>query len=471
MAARHRTDDPDGRDTGDDIVDSARPGHRLHLDEATVRDEATRVFDHCARCRRCVDLCGVFPSLFSLIDIGGQAGDLTPAEQDRVTDLCHQCQLCRHECPYAPELHEARIDVPALMIRSVAMRRAAGQIPLRQRLGARLVGSTNRRGVAGVVDRIGARVLGARPASATRSVVASIAGISREAVVGPRPRQRFSSWFTRRPSSTASSCASPSAVNPADPVATVSILADCAMEYRDLSLGIDLVEVLERNGVGCSVSAGRCCGAALLQAGDVEGFASLAEANVAAMSGDGSSPIIVSQPTCVSTIRREYPRAVTGPDVAAVVARVETATEFLMGLHDRGALDTEFATRPATIIQHRPCHERVLATRAGELLGLIADEVRVVNGCTGANGGWGCMDAHADEARDMVSEVAGSIVANAGGEYAAEGDSGGSHAEQGDFVIVGGCHRSDIALSQHLRTTPIHPVQMLARAYRAAPGG
>ena len=435
-----------------------------------MRDEATRVFDHCAHCRRCVDLCGVFPSLFSLIDADGEAGDLTPAEQDRVTDLCHQCGLCRNECPYVPELHEARIDIPALMVRSVAMRRAAGQIPLRQRVGARLLRSTNRRGVAGVVDPIAGRALGARRgsvtrSSVTRSVVATITGISREAVVGPRSRQRFSSWFAQR---LAVQPAPPAGSNPAAPVA-VSILADCAMEYRDLSLGTDLVEVLERNGVGCSLSAGRCCGAALLQSGDVAGFAALAEANVAAMRADGSAPIIVTQPTCVSTIRRDYPRYVDGPDVAAVLARVESATDFLMGLHDRGALDTGFEASATTVIEHRPCHDRVLATRTGELLGLVCDEVRTVNGCTGANGGWGCMNAHADESREMVSQVAASIVANTGGMAARGAD--GSPFEHDDFLIIGGCHQADIALGEHLRTTPIHPVQMLARAYRSTSGG
>lgn len=457
MAAGQRRDG--GRDGGD----QTQPGHRLHLDEATVRNEATRVFDHCVQCRRCVDLCGVFPSLFALIDADGEAGDLTPADQDRVTDLCHQCGLCRDECPYVPELHEARIDVPALMVRSVAMRRAAGQIPLRQRVGARLLRSTNRRGVAGVVDRGATRALSARPGSVVRSVVAAIAGISAEAVVGPRSRQRFSTWFAQRPSAVGSSPSEDS--SPAEPVGAVSVLADCAIEYRDLGLGMDLVEVLERNGVGCSLSAGRCCGAALLQAGDIAGFTALARANVAAMATDGPGPILVSQPTCVATIRREYPRYVDGPDVAAVLERVESATDYLMGLHDRGALDTEFANRATTVIEHRPCHDRVLSTRSAELLGLVCDEVRVVNGCTGANGGWGCMEAGAETSNEMASQVAASIVANTGGPSAHDPAS-----DQDDFVIVGGCHQADIALGEHLPTTPIHPVQMLARAYRSASG-
>ena len=36
-------------------------------DEAAVRNELTRAFGTCHGCRRCVDLCSVFPSLFELL--------------------------------------------------------------------------------------------------------------------------------------------------------------------------------------------------------------------------------------------------------------------------------------------------------------------------------------------------------------------------------------------------------------------
>ena len=39
------------------------PKDARYLDEADVRSELTRVFDICDGCRRCVDLCTVFPTL------------------------------------------------------------------------------------------------------------------------------------------------------------------------------------------------------------------------------------------------------------------------------------------------------------------------------------------------------------------------------------------------------------------------
>ena len=44
------------------------PKHPSYLDEADVRGELTRVFDVCHGCRRCVELCTSFPTLFDMID-------------------------------------------------------------------------------------------------------------------------------------------------------------------------------------------------------------------------------------------------------------------------------------------------------------------------------------------------------------------------------------------------------------------
>jgi glycerol-3-phosphate dehydrogenase subunit C len=72
------------------------PGHAVYPDEADVRGELTRVFEVCDGCRRCVTLCSAFPSLFEMIGgAGGEAGALTPAQQDRVAHECFQCRLCR----------------------------------------------------------------------------------------------------------------------------------------------------------------------------------------------------------------------------------------------------------------------------------------------------------------------------------------------------------------------------------------
>ena len=66
------------------------PHHPDYLDEADVRGELSRVFDVCGGCRRCVDLCSSFPTLFEMLDEHEEvdAGRLTPAQQEEVVDAC-----------------------------------------------------------------------------------------------------------------------------------------------------------------------------------------------------------------------------------------------------------------------------------------------------------------------------------------------------------------------------------------------
>lgn len=102
-----------------------------------MRAESTRVFDACGGCRLCTDLCGVFPSLFELLDddrVAGDAGEMTPAEQDRVVDACVHCGECVQRCPFAPGRHALAIDVPTMVASNLSMRRATGQLGWRRQL-------------------------------------------------------------------------------------------------------------------------------------------------------------------------------------------------------------------------------------------------------------------------------------------------------------------------------------------------
>ena len=74
-------------------------------DEPAVERELTRVFDICHGCRRCVSLCGAFPTLFDLVD-SGPTGEIDGVEKKRyseVVDRCYLCDICfMTKCPYVP---------------------------------------------------------------------------------------------------------------------------------------------------------------------------------------------------------------------------------------------------------------------------------------------------------------------------------------------------------------------------------
>ena len=104
-------------------------------DEDKLNAELHRVFDICHGCRRCVSLCGSFPTLFDLVDEGktGELDGVDKKEFGKVVDQCYLCDLCyMTKCPYVPP-HPWNVDFPHLMLRAKAVKFKQGaRAPARQ---------------------------------------------------------------------------------------------------------------------------------------------------------------------------------------------------------------------------------------------------------------------------------------------------------------------------------------------------
>ncbi|WP_107847623.1 tricarballylate utilization 4Fe-4S protein TcuB [Litoreibacter ponti] len=71
------------------------------------REEVARQMAVCNACRYCEGLCAVFPAMELRRTFA--AGDV-----DYLSNLCHNCGACYHDCQYAPP-HEFAINVPKAM--------------------------------------------------------------------------------------------------------------------------------------------------------------------------------------------------------------------------------------------------------------------------------------------------------------------------------------------------------------------
>ena len=74
-------------------------------DEASCFKELERIFDICHGCRRCVSLCGAFPTLFDLVDESStmEVDGVAKPDYWKVVDQCYMCDLCyMTKCPYTP---------------------------------------------------------------------------------------------------------------------------------------------------------------------------------------------------------------------------------------------------------------------------------------------------------------------------------------------------------------------------------
>jgi glycerol-3-phosphate dehydrogenase subunit C len=423
------------------------PKHPKYFDEADVRNEMTRVFDLCHGCRLCVKFCTSFPTLFEMIDrhADRDAGRLTPAQQDRVVDECFQCKLCYLNCPYIPDLHEWAIDFPRLMLRNDAMRHANGQVSVRVRVTDAVMGRTDLLGKAGsLATPMANKMLGAKPGSVVRKAMEMVTGVSSVRLLPPYARQRFTTWFKRRPR-----------VRIAKRQGRVAVFPTCLVEYHQPSIGHDLVKVYERNGIECSlVDGASCCGAPWLHSGDVEQFTKVAAKNVKALATSirRGNDIVVPQPTCGYVLKKDYIDYVGGADAQLVAEHTYDAAEYLMKVHkaDGTTLDTNFAGHvPATVTYHTPCHLKAqkVGLKSRDLIKLTGAKVTLVQQCSGIDGMWGLRAENTGISVPMAQTLADHI-------RRADGE-----------VIAGDCHLANTAITEQTGRQPVHPLQLMARAY------
>jgi len=423
-----------------------------YLDEADVRVEMARTFDVCGSCRRCVSLCGSFPTLFELLDRPGSnadgtsdAGSMTPAEQDTVVTACSQCKLCAIGCPHTTEQH---VDVPRLMLRATAMRADVGLVSLRSKVVSQIAGrSTGIGRIGSAAAPLVNRVVEAEPGSIIRRIASKATGISAVRLLTPYARERFTTWFAQRPK-----------IVLGDPQGRVSVVPTCVVDYHEPDIGKDLVKVYERNGIECDISAAGCCGAPWLQSGDIERFATIADKNVEQLAREIRSglDVVVPQPTCAHVLKRDYVDHVTSAerraDAELVAERTFGAAEYLMRLHraDDTVLDTDFDGEVArSVTYHVPCHTRAqhVGFAGRDLLQLTGSRVRTIQGCSGANGVWGLSTEYEDASLDQARLLSERVEA--------------SDAR----LVVGDCHRANTAIVEQTGGVVVHPLQALARAY------
>ena len=423
------------------------PKHSKYVDEADVRNEMSRVFDVCHGCRLCFKFCTSFPTMFEMIDRHDDhdAGRLTPAQQDQVVDECFQCKLCYINCPYIPELHEWAIDFPRLMLRADAMRHTNGQFSIRSRITDAVLGHTDLLGKAATTTASATnKLIGAPPGSVVRKALEVATGVSSVRLLPPYARQRFTTWFKRRPR-----------VRIAKRQGRVAVFPTCLVEYQQPSIGHDLVKVYERNGIECSLAddAG-CCGAPWLHSGDVEQFTKVATKNVKALAKSirRGHDIVVPQPTCGYVLKKDYPAYVGGADAQLVAEHTFDAAEYLMRVHkaDGTTLNTDFHGHvPATVTYHTPCHLRAqnVGLKSRDLIKLTGAKVTLVQQCSGIDGTWGLRAENADISVPIAKKLAEQIR-TANGE-----------------VIAGDCHLANTAITEQTGLEPLHPLQLIARAY------
>lgn len=424
------------------------PFHPSYFDEADLREELTRVYDLCHGCRLCFKYCTSFPTLFSFIDEWDDqlADHLTPAQQDQVVDECFQCKLCYVNCPYIPGQHEWELDFPRLMLRADAVRHRNGEVPLKDRVTNQALARTDLVGkVNSALAPLANKAIGTTN-SLSRKVMEKTVGIAADRILPPYAKVRFSTWFKKRTA----------AFIPSERrKGQVALFSTCLVEYQNPDVGKDLVRVCERNDIECSLPEGQvCCGAPWLHSGDVDHFVEQGRKNVAILAEAvrAGNDIVVPQPTCGYVLKKDYVDYIGGPDAELVAANTYDAAEYLVKVHktEGKGLDTDFTGEvPVEITYHAPCHLRAqnIGLKSRDLMKLTGAKVKVVAECSAIDGTWGYREENYEISRKIAKKLADAID------------------KAGNDTVAGDCHLANGGILQETGTQPVHPVQIVARAY------
>jgi glycerol-3-phosphate dehydrogenase subunit C len=371
-------------------------------DEAALHQEQERIFNICHGCRRCVSLCGAFPTLFDLIDNSAtmEIDGVAKADYAKVVDQCYLCDLCyMTKCPYVPP-HPWNVDFPHVMLRAKAVRFRKGEFTLRDRL----LTSTDAVGKLATIPVVVQAVNAANASPPVRKVMEKVLGVAADAWLPPYAERRFRS-------------AAPASLSwpvrdGARAPGKVAIFATCYINYNEPGIGYDLLKILDHIRVPyVLVASEACCGMPKLELGDLARVEALKNVNIPALAplANAGYAILTAVPSCTLMFKQELPLLFPDDaDVRAVAEAMFDPFEYIVARERDGLLDRTFARALGKVSYHIPCHARVqnMGQKTREALEWIPDtSVNTVERCSGHDGTWGVKREFFDDAMKIGKPV------------------------------------------------------------------
>jgi glycerol-3-phosphate dehydrogenase subunit C len=419
------------------------PDEARYWDPSALQKEITRVFEICHSCRMCFKYCDSFPTLFGLLDRthGGDVHKITAAETERVMDACFQCKLCEVQCPYTPrDGHEFQLDFPKLVHRHRAQKVKAKGVPLRTRLlgdpdGAARMARLSL-GMANVMNRVRLH----------RVFMEAALGIHKEKLLPDFASSTFERWADGQ-----------GRIRGAEGVEAV-LFPTCYVQNNEPQIGRDTLEVLDRNQVPTACVKGlKCCGMPAWEAGDLDSLRKQAAHNLRILMPfvEAGAKVVAINPTCAMMMRREYPELLPEDqreDARKLAEAVRDPGELLWSIREEPRFNADFKSTPAgTVAYHAPCHLRAQAVgfKGRDLLRKIPGvKPKLTMECCGHNGTY-AMKVEGFDASRRIGQKAFDGMKTAEAE-----------------VWATDCPLAALQFEQHAGRKPMHPMSILARAYR-----
>ena len=400
----------------------------------------------------CFNYCTAFPSLFEAIDKRSEGDVLKISSEDKtaVIQECYQCKICYVKCPYTDkDKHSYNLNFPALMQRAVHVQSKRKGVPLRDKIlqNADLAGRFS----SGLHSKI-VNFFFSSPFF--RNILEKALGVHRDKEMPRFHRKPFFRWYCEfRKKNEA-------LVNTEKKVV---LFSTCFVNYNHPELGKDALFTLEKNGIQVAHPKQNCCGMPGLNTGDLKWALKKMKKNIKFLLPyvqDGYK-ILAINPTCSMTLKQEYTAFLPKEyqeKAEAIAQNTYDLHEYLFELKKEEKLNRDFKSSPGKIGYHVPCHLRAqhIGYRSRDIMKLIPDaNVQIVDECCGHNGNW----AMKKENFDLSLRAGARSFKNLGNSEAHE--------------ISTDCPLAGIQLKQGMKlpNEPLHPIQILAKAYRSPEEG
>ncbi len=308
----------------------------------------------------------------------GAEGSVTDERLHQALDLCLECKACKAEC-------ESGVDMAKLKYEFLSHYHEKHGVPLRSRLFANING-LNRLGsrYAPFTNWLAGTALG-------KTMASKFLGISPQRQQPAFASQSLPDWFAARGSHAADAR-----------YGAVALYNDTFMNYNYPEIGIAAVEVLEAAGYRVELVNGGCCGRPMISKGLLKQAREQADANIDALYAYAQQgiPIVGCEPSCLLTLRDEYPDFIGDDRAQAVADQSFLIDEFLANAQADGKLDLQFSDAARQVLFHGHCHQKAMAGTASAMAVLNMPpgyHAELINaGCCGMAGSFGFEKEHYD---------------------------------------------------------------------------
>ena len=306
--------------------------------------------------------------------------ELTSKRMHDVLDLCLECKACKAECP-------SQVDMAKMKYEFLNAYHQRHGYSMRERIFA------NISALSSVGSALAPLTNWANGLPVTRWAMDRFLNIDKRRPLLPFAGRSFESWFRSRERATEGG---------AQGQGLVVLFNDTFMNYNYPSVGMAATKILEAAGFRVEVVERKCCGRPMISKGMLDAAGDNARYNVDLLYPyvEQGAYIVGCEPSCLLTLRDEYPNLLNDDKSKAVAEKAMLLEEFLDMLSREGRLALSFRDTPKKVLFHSHCHARSLVGTAPSLAALRlapGHDVEESNaGCCGMAGAFGYEKEHYD---------------------------------------------------------------------------